>query len=343
MKLTEYAHGGGCGCKISPEVLNEILSTLTPIPSTKLLVGFESSDDAAVYKIDEETAIVATTDFFTPIVDDPNAFGRIAATNAFSDVYAMGAEPIFALGIVGMPIDKLPSEVVSAILNGGRSVCAELGVPLAGGHSIDTPEPIYGLVVIGKVDPSKVKTNDGASDGDAIILTKPLGIGVYSSALKKGILSTEDYQELLGITTQVNKPGAKLADIQGVHALTDVTGFGLLGHLREITINSSVGAKIQFNLIPLMKRALEFAETGAITGASQKNWSSYNDHIELHPEISVSKRALLSDPQTSGGLLITCDRSISTEVVRTLRCDGFINAVQIGEIRKDLNHISVEV
>ena len=260
IKLTQLSHGGGCGCKISPAILSEILSKLpTRIAYPNLLVGTESSDDAAVYRLNDTQAIVATTDFFMPIVDDPFDFGRIAATNAISDIYAMGAYPIMALAIVGMPIGKLPVEVIRGILAGGESVCTAAGIPIAGGHSIDSPEPIYGLVALGIVHPDKVKRNDRAQAGDALILGKGLGIGIMSAALKKGELSAEGYQQMLASTTQLNTPGSTLVDMPGVHALTDVTGFALLGHLLEICRGSKLGAEIHFDQLPILPVALELA------------------------------------------------------------------------------------
>lgn len=335
MKLTEYAHGGGCGCKIAPDLLKEILSGLKPIADMNLLVGFDHSDDAAVYKINDETAIVATTDFFTPVVDDPFTFGRIAATNALSDVYAMGATPLFALSIVGMPIDKLSPETISSVLQGGRSVCETLGVPIAGGHSIDTPEPIYGLAVIGKVNPAQVKRNTGAKVGDSIILGKPLGVGVLSAALKKNLLSDEAYREMVSLTTQINTTGALFADLPLVHAVTDVTGFGLLGHLKEIIVGSGVGAEISLSSIPFLESARNFSREGIITGASSRNWSSYGDYVNHFDGMDASELNLLTDPQTSGGLLVTCAASIEDQVLKMFCKDGFSSAARIGHIISD--------
>ena len=235
IRLTEYAHGGGCGCKISPSLLATILRDLPlPLPNPKLLVGNESADDAAVYLLNDQQALIATTDFFTPIVDDPFDFGRIAATNALSDIYAMGGEPILALAIVGMPIDKLPAEIIGRILAGGQSVCSAAGITIAGGHSIDTPEPIYGLAVMGLALPQFVRKNCNAKAGDVLILAKPLGIGILSAALKKGILSADGYAEMVRLTTQLNRIGSSIAKLQGVTAMTDVTGFGLAGHALEM-------------------------------------------------------------------------------------------------------------
>src|SRR5947207_6094684 len=253
IRLTEFSHGGGCGCKIAPAVLTEILAS-TPIRGLPkdLLVGTETADDAAVYRLNDSQALIATTDFFTPIVDDPHDFGRIAATNAISDVYAMGGRPIFALAIVGMPLEKLPVSVIRAILAGGESVCAQAGIPIAGGHSIDTLEPIYGLVALGLVHPKKVKRNSSAKAGDVLILGKPLGVGILSAALKKGKLSEAGYREMVEWTTKLNTPGEALAEMLQVHALTDVTGFGLAGHLLEICRGSGLAAELRFDALPII-------------------------------------------------------------------------------------------
>jgi selenide, water dikinase len=274
VRLTQFSHGGGCGCKIAPGVLEEILgksgSALLP---KQLLVGIETSDDAAVYRINDEQAIVATTDFFMPIVDDPFDFGAIAATNAISDVYAMGGTPLFALALVGMPVNQLPLSVIRRILEGGESVCARAGIPIAGGHTIDSVEPIYGLVAIGIVNPSRIKRNSGAQAGDVLILGKPLGVGIYSAALKKETLSPERYAAFIASTTKLNTPGPRLGEIAAVHALTDVTGFGLLGHLVEVCKGSQLGARVEFERLPLLPDALALARDGTFTGASGRNWA----------------------------------------------------------------------
>lgn len=304
IKLTRFSHGGGCGCKIAPALLSRMLAQMpVGIVPPELMVGTDNADDAAVYRLNERQAIVATTDFFTPIVDDPFDFGRIAATNALSDVYAMGARPIMALALVGMPIDKLPAEVIGRILDGGASVCREAGIPVAGGHSIDVLEPIYGLVGLGVVDPAEVKTNAGAHAGDVLILTKPLGIGVLSAGLKKGLLSPADYATMLRWTTTLNRVGMHLAGMADVHAVTDVTGFGLAGHLLEICRASKLGAALRFADVPLIERAGALARDGIATGASARNWQSYGEALQLMPDW---QRTLLTDPQTSGGLLIAC-------------------------------------
>ncbi len=334
VRLTQFSHGGGCGCKIAPAVLSEILAQ-TPVRGLpkELLVGIESSDDAAVYKLNDEQAIVATTDFFTPIVDDPYDFGRIAATNAISDVYAMGGRPIFALAIVGMPLEKLPVETIQRILAGGESVCAQAGIPIAGGHSIDTLEPIYGLVALGLVHPKKVKRNDRARDGDVLILGKPLGVGILSAALKKGKLSAEGYRQMLDATTQLNTPGTALAEMEEVHALTDVTGFGLAGHLLEICRGSKLGAEIRFDALPVLSEALDWVKEGTATGASDRNWSGYGTQVRMPPGAPDWQRKLITDPQTSGGLLVACAPSAEQRVLEEFRRQGFGQARNIGTMR----------
>ncbi len=334
VRLTSLSHGGGCGCKIAPGVLERILAKSAPaLVPPQLLVGIETSDDAAVYQINAEQAIVATTDFFMPIVDDPYDFGRIAATNAISDIYAMGATPLFALAIVGMPVSVLPTETIRLILEGGESVCAEAKIPIAGGHTIDSVEPIYGLVVIGLVHPNNVRRNTGARPGDKLILSKGLGIGVFSAAFKKDQLAAQDYATMIETTTQLNTPGSVLGCLAGVHAMTDVTGFGLLGHLVEICKGSGVTALLDYAAIPVLPNALDYAARGCVTGASARNWSSYGKHVVLdETRFSASDRALLTDPQTSGGLLVSCAPEISTEVLSILLQHGFSGAAVIGEI-----------
>lgn len=334
IRLTQFSHGGGCGCKIAPAVLSDILaaSPVRAVPP-ELLVGTETSDDAAVYRLNDEQALVATTDFFTPIVDDPFDFGRIAATNALSDIYAMGARPIMALAVVGMPLDKLPLEVIRQILSGGESVCAAAGVPIAGGHSIDVLEPIYGLVALGIVHPSRVKRNSAARAGDALILGKPLGVGVLSAALKKGLLSREGYAEMIAQTTRLNTPGARLSEMDGVHALTDVTGFGLAGHLLEICRGSNVGATVRFKDVPLIREALNHVKEGVGTGASGRNWAGYGKQVDLPAGFGEWQQKLLSDPQTSGGLLVACDESCVDDVIKEFHTAGFAAAARIGELQ----------
>ena len=331
-RLTSLAHGGGCGCKLAPGVLENILAnTAKGLVPKDLLVGIETSDDAAVYRINAEQAIVATTDFFMPIVDDPFDFGAIAATNAIADVYAMGGTPLFALAIVGMPIDKLPVETIRQILEGGESVCKKAGIPIAGGHSIDSVEPIYGLVAIGLVNPRHMKRNAEAKPGDKIVLGKGLGVGIYSAALKKDKLRDEHYQAMLASTTKLNTPGTKLAALPAVHALTDVTGFGLLGHLLEVCKGSKVNATIRWESVPLLPAVTELAREGYVTGASKRNWASYGNNVDLNGHGEV-ERSLLCDPQTSGGLLATCAPEAVDEVLDIFRRDGFDRAAVIGEI-----------
>jgi len=327
IRLTEFSHGGGCGCKIAPAILSDILSA-SPIRGlpAELLVGTETADDAAVYKLNESQALVATTDFFTPIVDDPYDFGRIAATNAISDIYAMGGRPIMALAIVGMPLEKLPVSVIRAILAGGESVCANAEIPIAGGHSIDTLEPIYGLVALGLVHPSKVKKNSTAKAGDALILGKPLGIGILSAALKKGKLSAAGYAEMLKWTTQLNTAGQALADMPAVHSLTDVTGFGLAGHLLEMCRGAKIGAEVSFEALPVIPEALDWAKQGVATGASDRNWKGYGAEVDLPAGAPEWKRKLISDPQTSGGLLVACAPDAVPQVLKAF--NG--NATAIG-------------
>ena len=333
VRLTQFSHGGGCGCKIAPGVLEQILAKTAPglIPR-ELLVGIETSDDAAVYRLNDTQAIVATTDFFMPIVDDPFDFGAIAATNAISDVYAMGGQPLFALALVGMPVNQIPLDVIRKILEGGESVCARAGIPIAGGHTIDSVEPIYGLVAIGLVDPKNLKRNSGAQPGDKLILGKPLGVGIISAALKKGRLDDAGYQAMIATTTQLNTPGTRLGKLDQVHALTDVTGFGLLGHLLEIAKGSKVAANVQWDAVPLLPKALDFAREGIATGASGRNWTGYGSRIELGARIGDAEKALLTDPQTSGGLLVACAPSACDEVLGIFRSEGFGAAAIVGEV-----------
>ncbi len=333
IKLTAFSHGGGCGCKIAPGVLAQILKNSTGFPVPKeLMVGIETADDAAVYKLNDEQALIATTDFFMPIVDDPFDFGRIAATNAISDVYAMGGTPIMALALVGMPINKLPVEVIGEIIRGGESICAEAGIPIAGGHTIDSVEPIYGLVVLGLVHPSKVKRNADAKAGDVLILGKPIGVGVLSAALKKEALDAAGYAAMIDNATKLNKPGKPLAELAGVHALTDVTGFGLLGHTLELARGAKLNAHIHMPKVPLLPRVQALAEAGYVTGASGRNWEGYGHEVSLDKHISAAQQMLLTDPQTSGGLLVSCDPASVDDVLAIFRQDGFLDAAVIGEM-----------
>jgi selenide,water dikinase len=332
VRLTQFSHGGGCGCKIAPGVLQQILAKSAPgLLPKELLVGIETSDDAAVYRLNDRQAVVATTDFFMPIVDDPFDFGAIAATNAISDVYAMGGQPIFALAIVGMPVSQIPLEVIRKILEGGESVCARAGIPIAGGHTIDSVEPIYGLVAVGLVDPKNLKRNAGAKAGDKLVLGKPLGVGILSAALKKGRLDDAGYKAMIDNTTKLNTPGTRLGQLEAVHALTDVTGFGLLGHLLEIAKGSTLSAKVRWSDVPLLPSVLDFAAEGIVTGASGRNWGGYSDRVQLDASLGEAQKAVLTDPQTSGGLLVACAPEACDEVLRIFREEGFGDAAVIGE------------
>jgi selenide,water dikinase len=342
IRLTAFTHGGGCGCKIAPAVLSEILAEapLRGLPS-ELLVGIENSDDAAVYRLRDDLAVVVTTDFFTPIVDDPYDWGRIAATNALADVYAMGARPILALALVGMPLDRLPLSAIRRVLEGGEAVCARVGIPIAGGHSIDTLEPIYGLVALGLAHPDRIKRNDRARPGDAIVLGKPLGIGILSAALRKGELSDAGYARMIATTTQLNTPGMSLAEVEGVHALTDVTGFGLLGHLLEMCRGARLSAELRFDDLPVIGEALELAERGRATGASARNWASYGAAVALPAGAPPRMRTLLTDPQTSGGLLVACAPEAEREVLEVFAREGFAEARSIGRLTEGPARVSV--
>jgi selenide,water dikinase len=340
--LTSLSHGGGCGCKLAPAVLEQIISKSGSrglIPPD-LLVGIETSDDAAVYRISDDQAIVATTDFFMPIVDDPFDFGSIAAANAISDVYAMGGRPLFALALVAMPIDKLPVETIRRVLEGGESVCARAGIPVAGGHSVDSVEAIYGLVAIGLVNPRHVKRNADAKPGDRIVLGKALGVGLYGAAVKKQQVTDAQYRELIASTTQLNTPGMHLAQLPGVHALTDVTGFGLLGHLLEVCRGSGVRARVEWNAVPLLTGARRLAATGFVTGGSGRNWKGYGSLVDLTTHGAV-EQAILTDPQTSGGLLVACAPESVNDVLACFQREGFQHAAVIGDIESGTPGISV--
>ena len=343
VRLTTLTQGGGCGCKIAPAALTDILAKVPrSLLDPALLVGIETSDDAAVYRLNDEQAVVATTDFFMPIVDDPYDFGRIAATNALSDIYAMGARPIFALAIVGMPLDKLPVNVIQDILAGGSSVCEAAGIPIAGGHSIDSVEPIYGLVALGVIHPQRVTRNSTARAGDAIVLGKALGVGILSAALKKGALPEEGYRQMLASTTQLNTIGHRLPEIPGIHAMTDVTGFGLLGHLAEICRGSRLGARVAFESLPVLPAALSLAQRGYNTGAAARNWASYGHDVQLPDDLAPWQQALLCDPQTSGGLLVTCAPQAVTAVLSLFRAEGFASAAVIGQMQAGAARITVD-
>jgi selenide,water dikinase len=343
IRLTSLAHGGGCGCKLAPSVLQELLANqAAPTPFAQLLVGTETGDDAAVWQIDANTCVIATTDFFMPIVDDPFDFGRIAATNAISDVYAMGGSPIMALAILGMPVGKLPTEIVREILRGGALACAGAGIPVAGGHSIDCPEPIYGLAVIGTCAPQHVRRNSGAKPGDVLILTKPIGVGIYSAAIKGNALGQGGYVEMIATTTLLNKIGAELGREDSVHAITDVTGFGLLGHGLEMARGSRLRLVVRAGDIPLLSQAAVLAQQGFVTGASHRNWSSYGSEVELPAEMPEWRRHLLTDPQTSGGLLIAVAPERAEAILRTIRDAAYPSACIVGHTEEGDPAIKVE-
>jgi selenide,water dikinase len=332
-RLTSLSHGGGCGCKIAPGVLSEILKGTAGMPIPKeLLVGIETADDAAVYRLNDEQALIATTDFFMPIVDDPFDFGRIAATNAISDVYAMGGRPILALALVGMPINVLSTQTIGRVLEGGASVCRAAGIPIAGGHTIDSVEAIYGLVALGLVHPQRVKRNADARPGDVLVLGKPLGVGVMSAALKKEQLGADGYARMIDTTTQLNTPGPDLAALPGVHALTDVTGFGLAGHALELARGAGCTVELDWRAVPLLPGVRELAQRGFVTGASGRNWAGYGGDVQLPDEFAAEDKALLTDPQTSGGLLVSCEPSAVDAVLALFAAHGFEAAAVVGRV-----------
>jgi selenide,water dikinase len=338
-RLTSLSHGGGCGCKIAPGVLSEILRSTTAMPlPPELLVGIETADDAAVYKLNDSQALVATTDFFMPIVDDPFEFGRIAATNAISDVYAMGAQPIMALALVGMPVNVLPLSVIGKILDGGQSVCRAAGIPIAGGHTIDSVEPIYGLVALGLAHPDHIKRNSDAQVGDILILGKPIGVGIMSAALKKEMLSDEGYQAMISNTTKLNTAGPDLAKLQGVHALTDITGFGLAGHLLEMARGAHCTVRLNWSQVPLLPGVKALADQGCITGASGRNWQGYGSEVSLPSNFSSVDQNLLTDPQTSGGLLVSCSPGSVDDVLAIFKQHGFNHASVVGHVEAKQSH-----
>jgi selenide, water dikinase len=343
VRLTSLAHGGGCGCKLAPWVLQQLLADQpAALPYKQLLVGNETADDAAVWQQDENTCIIATTDFFMPMVDDPHDFGRIAATNAISDIYAMGGKPIMALAILGMPVDKIPTEMVRQILKGGASVCAAAGIPVAGGHSIDCPEPVYGLAVIGICRPEHVRRNADAKAGDALILTKPIGVGIYSAAIKKDELPPSGYAEMIATTTLLNRIGAELASDKDVHAITDVTGFGLLGHALEMARSSKLALDIRSSEVPLLTQAAGLAQQGFVTGASHRNWASYGAEVRLPAGYPEWRRHLLTDPQTSGGLLIACAPERAAAIASSTREAGYPTAQVIGYAKPGAAGVEVD-
>jgi len=342
LRLTSFSHGGGCGCKIAPGVLSAILkNSAGGLLPPQLLVGIETADDAAVYQLNDEQALIATTDFFMPIVDDPFDFGRIAATNAISDVYAMGGKPIMALALVAMPVNQLPIEAIGQIIRGGESVCRDAGIPIAGGHTIDSVEPIYGLVVMGLVHPSKVRRNADAKPGDVLVLGKPLGVGVLSAALKKQKLDADGYARLIETTTKLNKPGIAFAELPGVHAITDVTGFGLAGHTLELARGAGVRAVIDWAKVPLLPGVATMAADGFVTGASGRNWAAYGSEVSLASGLTKTAQDLLTDPQTSGGLLVSCDAQTADTVLRIFREQGFGDAAVIGHVEAGAPGLSV--
>ena len=333
LRLTSFSHGGGCGCKIAPGVLSEILRhSGAGILPPELMVGIETADDAAVYRLNDEQALIATTDFFMPIVDDPYDFGRIAATNAISDVYAMGGRPIMALALVAMPVNRLPLEAIGRIVEGGQSVCRAAGIPIAGGHTIDSVEPIYGLVVMGLVHPGQVRRNADARPGDVLVLGKPLGVGVMSAALMKDRLDAAGYARMLASTTQLNTPGPALAALPGVHALTDVTGFGLAGHALELARGAGVTVTLDWSAVPLHEGVAAMAADGFVTGASGRNWAGYGADVALDATLPPVARDLLTDPQTSGGLLVSCEPRAVDAVLQLFQRDGFPRAAVVGRV-----------
>jgi selenide,water dikinase len=343
-RLTSLSHGGGCGCKIAPGVLSEILKGTAALPVPReLLVGIETADDAAVYQLNDDQALIATTDFFMPIVDDPHDFGRIAATNAISDVYAMGGRPILALALVGMPINVLSTQTIGRILEGGAAACRAAGIPIAGGHTIDSVEAIYGLVALGLVHPQRVKRNADAQPGDLLVLGKPLGVGVMSAALKKGELGDAGYAQMVATTTQLNTPGPDLAALDGVHAMTDVTGFGLAGHALEMARGGGCDVRIDWPAVPLLSGVRLLAAQGFVTGASGRNWTGYGRDVLLPSQFAPEDQALLTDPQTSGGLLVSCASASLEQVLSVFRRHGFGQAAVVGAVgaRQDAPHLIV--
>lgn len=341
VKLTTLSHGGGCGCKIAPDVLSTLLRDTLPNGAfPQLLVGNQSNDDAAVYLLNADQALIATTDFFMPIVDDPFDFGRIAAANALSDVYAMGGTPILALALVGMPLQTLATDTINAILKGGASICEQAGIPVAGGHSIDSVEPIYGLAVNGLVHPAHLRRNDTAQAGDTIILTKGLGVGVLSAALKKDTLSPAGYAALMASTTQLNTPGSWLAQQPDVRALTDVTGFSLVGHTLEMCRGAGLAAQLDFASLPWLDSVEALVTAGFHTGASARNWRAFGSQVTLGSTLPTHAQTLLTDPQTSGGLLIACTPAAAPRLLARLHAEGFAQAATIGHFTAGAPHLT---
>ena len=337
IKLTQYSHGAGCGCKISPLVLDEILKTNLSIPDNKkLLVGNHTRDDAAVYDLGTGNALISTTDFFMPIVDDPFDFGRIAAANSISDVYAMGVKPLMAVAILGWPIEKLPVELAQKVLEGGRTICNEAGIPLAGGHSIDSPEPIFGLAVSGIVEIKNLKQNNTAKENDHLFLTKPLGVGILSTAQKRGLLKEEYLQVMVEQLSRLNKIGEQLGEIAAVTAMTDVTGFGLLGHLVELSESSNLSAELYYQKLPVISGAREYISQRVFPDATTRNWSSYSDKVSFEKGVNVMEAfTLLPDPQTNGGLLFSVQEDGIDEVMELLKQNNLSAfTTPIGKMKK---------
>ncbi len=335
IKLTQYSHGAGCGCKIAPNILDQILKTNYQQPDDKnLLVGNSTKDDAAVYDMGNGTAIISTTDFFMPIVDDPYNFGRIASSNAISDVYAMGGTPLMAIAILGWPIDKLSPEIARRVTEGSRSICFEAGIPLAGGHSIDAPEPIFGLAVSGQVKVDQIKYNNNAQIGDSLFLTKPLGVGILTTAEKKGLLKPEHEMNAANQMMKLNKIGIELGKIAGVNAMTDVTGFGLLGHLMEMCEGSKVNASLEFNAVPKMNAIEEYINLNSIPGGTVRNMKAYGHKISFSTKLDFKLvSTILADPQTSGGLLISVSKNAIEEVIELFRISNLLDHIEpIGQI-----------
>jgi selenide, water dikinase len=322
-KLTEYSKGGGCGCKIAPSVLQQIVHTPNTTHFPQLLVGNDSNDDAAVYQVNNETAVISTTDFFLPIVNDPYDFGRIAAANAISDVFAMGGTPLMAIAVLGWPLEKLPAEVAQRVLEGGRSICAEAGIPLAGGHTIDSSDPIFGLAVTGTVALTQLKQNNMAQEGDILFLTKPIGVGIMATAVKRKLLKDEHYPALVKQLSTLNKAGAELGKLQSVHAMTDVTGFGLLGHLVEMTEGSGLSVELDYNSLIKVEGLDEYLKLKSIPDATSRNWNSYSTKVQFEKGVNVMEAFnLLPDPQTNGGLLIAVKEDAAEEVISLLISAG---------------------
>lgn len=330
VKLTRYSHGGGCGCKISPAILDKILKSSSHAPVNKrLLVGNSSKDDAAAYDLDNGMALISTTDFFMPIVDDPFYFGKIASANAISDVYAMGGKPILAIAILGWPVNTLSPEIAQQVLEGARQICYEAGIPLAGGHSIDSPEPIFGLAVNGLVAIDNLKQNNTAKEGDLLFLTKPLGVGILATAQKRDLLKEASLDLLLNQLGKLNNVGEALGGVEGVHAMTDVTGFGLLGHLIEMADGSGISASISYDSTPIIAAAIELAAQKVGPGATARNWESYGSKVSFAPDVNMTEAlSILPDPQTNGGLLIAVDPASKQEVQKILSEFGLADFIE---------------